>query len=339
MSSTTVSDARGASDSLPPSEAGNFDQPHDSEKVSTASEYVGGAQQRFVDANGLTFEVFEAGSAEHNGGKLALCLHGFPEHAHSWRFQIPALVAQGYRVWVPNLRGYGGTSTPPHVRDYAMPQLLEDIAGLIDASGATEVTLLAHDWGAVIAWYFAMLKIRPLQRLVIMNVPHPEPMQREIRQNAAQRRSSWYVLFFQIPWLPEVLLGRKQGRAMGQLFRDSSNNPGNFSDADLQVYQRNAARRGGLRGMINYYRALLRHPLKLETTPVIETPTLMLWGEDDMALTKACTYGTEQWVSNLTIRYLPGVSHWVQQDAPQTVNDMLAAWLQDKPVPEMSTFR
>ena len=126
-----------------------------------------------VDANGLTFEVFTAGAA--SADRLALCLHGFPEHAHSWRFQMQPLADLGYRVWAPNLRGYGRSSRPPRIRDYAIEALLDDVAGLIDASGAREVVLLGHDWGAVIAWYFAMHRVRPLSRLVIMNVPHPVP--------------------------------------------------------------------------------------------------------------------------------------------------------------------
>ena len=157
---------------------------------------------RFIEANGQAFETLVAGSGE----RVALCLHGFPEHACSWRYQMQHLANQGFEVWAPNLRGYGRSSRPPRMRDYSVELLMQDVAGLIDAAGGRPVTLLAHDWGAVIAWYFAMRRLRPLERLVIINVPHPAVMAREIRDSGRQRRKSWYVLFFQLPFIPELLM-------------------------------------------------------------------------------------------------------------------------------------
>src|SRR5579871_4323851 len=125
-----------------------------------------------VRANGLTFRVAEAGS----GDRLALLLHGFPECAYSWRHQLPLLAQRGYRVWAPDLRGYGGTTRPQGVAAYALTELEADVTGLIDASGARSVLLVGHDWGALIAWSYAMFGARPVQRLVVMNVPHPELM-------------------------------------------------------------------------------------------------------------------------------------------------------------------
>jgi pimeloyl-ACP methyl ester carboxylesterase len=280
-------------------------------------------EPRFVDANGLRFEVYVEGTPT---GRLALCLHGFPEHAWSWRFQAPLLRELGYQVWAPNLRGYGRSSRPARIEDYAIEHLLADVAGLIDASGASEVVLLAHDWGAVIAWYFAMRRVRPLARLVIMNVPHPAPMRRELRR-WPQLRKSWYVFFFQLPVLPEWLMGR---RPVGDLFRSTARHPEHFTAADLEIFSRNAAATDARRAMIHYYRALLRGGAGRQAAlgyPVIDVPTLMIWGEDDLALTKETTYGTDAWVKDLTIHYLPGVSHWVQQDAPEAVNALLRDWL------------
>jgi pimeloyl-ACP methyl ester carboxylesterase len=290
------------------------------------------ARPTFVRTNGIDLEVFTAGSSDSD--RLALCLHGFPEHAHSWRFQMPLLADLGYRVWAPNLRGYGRSSRPPRISDYSIEHLLDDVAGLIDASKAREIVLLAHDWGAVIAWQFAMHRVRPLSRLVIMNVPHPEPFAREVRR-WAQLKRSWYVFFFQIPWLPEWLMGRA---SVGELFRSTAAHPANFTDADLAIFSANAATTAARRAMINYYRAMLigggANRRRKLGSPRIDVPTLLLWGEDDMALTKATTFGTEDWVSDLTVRYLPGISHWVQQDAPETVNTMLRAWLSGEAVPQ-----
>ena len=150
---------------------------------------------RTIEANGFRFAVDEAGE----GDRLALCLHGFPESRKSWRHQIPVLAGLGYRVWAPDLRGYGETEPKPaDVASYRIERLLEDVAALIDASGAKEVILVSHDWGAALAWAFASERIRPLQRLVIMNVPHPGVFARILRTSPAQRRRSWYLSLIHI---------------------------------------------------------------------------------------------------------------------------------------------
>lgn len=284
----------------------------------------------FVKANGLTFEVDQCGS----GNKFALLLHGFPESKFSWRHQMPLLAELGYTVWAPNLRGYGKTSKPPAVADYHIDHLVADVAALIDAAGAKNTLLMAHDWGAVIAWNFAIRKVRPLERLVIMNVPHPACMARELR-TWAQRRKSWYIFFFQIPWLPERLMARRKAQAVGRAFSDMAIDKSRFPVAVTDEFRRNALEPGALTAMVNYYRAAVRAGEKaMNPEPgTVDVPTLMIWGEEDTALGKATTFGTDKYVSDLTLRYLPGVSHWVQQEAPETVNAMIEAWLKGQPVP------
>jgi pimeloyl-ACP methyl ester carboxylesterase len=239
-------------------------------------------------------------------------------------------------VWAPDLRGYGDSERPQGIGAYSIEHLMEDVAALIDAAGAKEVVLLAHDWGALIAWYFALRQMRPLQRLIIMNVPHPAVMERAMRGRQLLR--SWYALFFQIPWLPERLMQLADYRAIRDAFRQMAVDKSRFPDAVLQVYRDNAAKPGALTAMLNYYRALIRgggaDRQRRLGYPRIDVPTLMIWGENDTALGKETTYGTEAFVDNLTIRYLPGVSHWVQQEAPEKVNAMLQAWLKDQPVPQ-----
>lgn len=284
----------------------------------------------FVKANGLTFEVDQCGT----GDKFALLLHGFPESKHSWRFQMPLLAQMGYRAWAPNLRGYGKSGRPTSVSDYHIDKLVADVAGLIDAAGAKETLLIAHDWGAIIAWQFAIRKVRPLSRLVIMNVPHPVCFARSMR-SWAQMKKSWYVFFFQIPWLPERLLARRGAEAIGRAFTDMAVDKSRFPENVVQEYRRNALEPGAMRAMINYYRAAVRAGSKVMVPQpaTVDVPTLMIWGEEDSALGKETTYGTEQFVRDFTIRYLPGVSHWVQQEAPEAVNAILGAWLEDQPTP------
>ena len=290
---------------------------------------------RDVHANGLRFHVAECGE----GDRLALCLHGFPELWISWRYQMPLLAKLGWRVWAPDLRGYGGSDRPTHRDDYAIEKLMDDVAGLIDAAGAREVMLVAHDWGGLIAWFFAMRQLRPLDRLVVMNLPHPGAARATFR-GFRQLRSSWYAFFFQLPRLPELLLGARGARAVGEAFRSMAQHPERFPDALLQQYRDAALQPGALKAMLDYYRALLRgRGLRRQQAlghPLIEVPTLMLWGEQDAALSLESTRGTDAFVRDLTLRTLPGASHWVQQDEPENVNTMLEAWLRGHPVPDAS---
>jgi pimeloyl-ACP methyl ester carboxylesterase len=296
---------------------------------------VGDIRHDFVRANGLRFHV---ASCEPDAGseRLALFLHGFPECWYSWRAQLPLLARLGWRAWAPDLRGYGESDRPPRVADYDLEHLMDDVSGLIAASGARETLLVGHDWGGVIAWTFAMRRPEQIARLGIMNLPHPACMQRAFWRGPQLLRS-WYVFFFQIPWLPERLLSAADYRAIRQAFAGMAIDKSRFPDEVLQVYRDNAARPGALTAMVNYYRAALRGGGRRQVAlgfPRIERPTLMIWGEEDRALGIETTYGTEEYVADLTLRYLPGVSHWVQQEAPEKVNAMLEAWLLGKPVPQ-----
>jgi epoxide hydrolase 4 len=296
---------------------------------------VAGAETIRVTANHIDFEVLTMGS----GDRLALCLHGFPEHAFSWRFQMPLLARLGYRVWAPNLRGYGGTDSPPGMTSYQTETLVADVVGLIEAAGAKETLVIAHDWGGLLAWIVAMQHPQLIDRLVILNMPHPACLRREFKR-PGQLLKSWYVLFFQIPVLPEFLLGIRQGVVIGKAIRRTSRDPSRFPDRVIDVYRQNAARKGGLTAMLNWYRALI-HSDRMKRRgsivfPKIRRPVLFLWGSADSFFTDRARLGTDDFASDLTFRLLPGVSHWVQQEAPEAVNAMLEAWLTGARVPEFA---
>lgn len=288
-----------------------------------------------VRANGLDFHVNVCGE----GDRLALCLHGFPELGFSWRHQLPLLASLGYRAWAPDLRGYGQTDRPEGLAEYAIEHLVADVGALVDAAGARETILLAHDWGAMIAWQFAAHRARPLERLVIMNGPPPGAFQRR-RPSIFSRQfwRFWYVFFLQLPWLPEVLLAARDYRVIEQTFTGgTAGRPERFPEEVVRVYKEGAARPGARTAMIHYYRALLRgggaRRVAAMGFPVVETPTLLIWGEEDPILVPATTDDAHNWVEDLTRRFIPGVGHWVQQEAPETVNEMLAAWLRGEAVP------
>ncbi len=280
---------------------------------------------RRVEANGFSFAVDEAGE----GDRLALCLHGFPESRFSWREQLPVLAALGYRAWAPDLRGYGETEPKPSaVSAYVVDRLMEDVAALIDASGAATVTLIAHDWGAGVAWTFAANRVRPLERLVILNLPHPALMFRALRRSWTQLKRSWYMFFFQLPGIPERRLTANGARGVKAAFMGMAVDRTNFTPEVLDRYASDALRPGAMTGMLNWYRAAFRLPGKLRGPwPIIETPTLVIWGEEDAALGVELLDGTDAYVRDLTIRRLPGVSHWVQQEAPEKVNAVLREFL------------
>ena len=260
---------------------------------------------RTVAVNDVELQV----SVTNEGGTrgLALLLHGFPELAFSWRHQISALAEAGYEVWAPNLRGYGESSKPPRVSDYAIDRLLADIGALIDTSGRDDVTLVGHDWGAVQAWMFAIRQVRPLQRLVIMNVPHPACMRRELR-SLRQLLKSWYIFFFQIPWLPEKLLCARGAWAIGDAVPKSAVDSSRFPPEVTDVYPAAALRPGATRSMTSTTGwCCAEVERRLEELPVIETPTLSIRGSRTSWLSKATTDGTDEYVADLTMRFLPDV--------------------------------
>jgi len=277
---------------------------------------------RHITANGIDFAIDECG----DGPDIALCLHGFPESRKSWRHQLPVLASQGWHAVAPDLRGYGDTSRPAAQSAYHIDHLVADTAALFDALGARRKLLVAHDWGALIAWVVAQRRAVALDGLVIMNVPHPAVFRHTLRTSWPQKRKSWYVAFFQIPWLPEALLGARGAQAVGRAFTDSAVDKAAFPPDIIAHYRANACVPGALTAMIAYYRANFPDVLA-EPVVVIDVPTLMIWGEQDMAIDFANTQGYGPLVRDFTLVTLPDASHWVQQDAPAAVNAALVAWL------------
>jgi pimeloyl-ACP methyl ester carboxylesterase len=285
---------------------------------------MGLVQTRRYDANGLSFTADEAGE----GDAVALLLHGFPECRFSWRHQLPLLADLGWRAIAPDLRGYGGSSRPPRKADYAINHLVEDVAGLFEAVGARRRLLIGHDWGAAIAWAFALDKRLPLDGLVIMNVPHPAVLARVMRASWRQPLRSWYMAFFQLPVLPEAVMTANGARAIANAFTGMAVDKSRFPPEVTDVYRRNALIPGAMTAMINYYRANTGMLGRWGASPpLIGVPTLMIWGEEDAALSIENTQGYGPLVSDFTLHRLPGVSHWVQQEAPERVNAILGEWV------------
>ena len=281
--------------------------------------------KRQVLANGLSFETFECGV----GDRLALCLHGFPSHATCWDAQLPMLAALGYRAWAPNQRGYGGSSRPRGAAAYAIAPLLEDIAAIIDASAAKSTVLIGHDWGGLLAWFFAARRLRPLDALIILNAPHPACAAVAFRR-WRQLRKGWYLAAFQIPFLPDACLRFNRAWLLGRVMAAVAGSRAVFSAERLEFYRAEAARPGAVTAMLNWYRGMVRGGVPREMKavfPSIEVPTLVIWGDGDAVLDSSCLEGLDRYVANLTESRLPGVSHWVQEEAPEAVNAIVTAFL------------
>jgi pimeloyl-ACP methyl ester carboxylesterase len=217
------------------------------------------------------------------------------------------------------------------VADYAIGHLVEDVAGLFEAAGARRRLLVGHDWGAAIAWAFALERRLPLDGLVIMNVPHPAVLARVMRTTWRQPLRSWYMGFFQAPAIPEAMLTAGAARAVGRAFTGMAVDKSRFPPEVTKVYRDNALIPGAMTAMINYYRANTSLLGRWRAaSPVIEVPTLMVWGEEDAALCIENTEGYAGLVRDFTLRRLPGVSHWVQQEAPERVNEILGRWLNER---------
>ena len=213
------------------------------------------------------------------GNHLALCLHRFPELNHSWRHQIPLLAKMGYRVWVPNQRGYASSAKPAGIENYTIDKIVADAAALFDASKALKLTLIGHDWGGAIAWFFAISKVRPIEWLVVMNLPHPYCMMAALR-HWAQLRRSWYVAAIQISWLPEWWLGRNGAARVRQVIYGMAVDKSRFTPDVLHVYAAAAREFGALTAMLNWYRAAIRYGVMIAHGGRVEVPVLIIWGEE-----------------------------------------------------------
>lgn len=292
--------------------------------TATVEPAVEGLRHQYAVVNGVRLHYVEAGR-----GPLVVLLHGFPEFWYSWRHQIDAL-APYFHVVAPDQRGYNLSEKPHGVSAYKVETLVEDVAALIHHLGEEQAVIVGHDWGGGVAWSFAIAHPEMTRRLIVLNCPHPAAMARGLR-TLKQLRRSWYMFFFQLPKLPEWSLRIRNYRAIESAFRGMVHRPGTFTDADIRAYKEAAAQPGALSSEINWYRALLRGGVRQmkQSYPTIEAPTLLIWGEDDTALGKELTYGTERWAPHLTVRYIPNTSHWVQQEQPELVNRYMLEFLGD----------
>ena len=284
-----------------------------------------GLQHNYVPANGIHLHVVQAGPAS---GPPVILLHGFPEFWYGWRYQIPILAEAGYRVWAPDQRGYNLSEKPRPVAAYNLDLLAADVVALIRATGHDRVFLVGHDWGAAVAWWVGVKYPELLKRLVILNVPHPIVMARHTRQSVEQILRSWYIFFFQIPWLPEIVF-RAAGYRFGREILTASSRPDTFDVGDLRAYRRAWSRPGALTGMINWYRATRQTRTERLPSLRVTAPTLILWGAHDVALSRPLAPKSLEMCDDGHLVFIEEATHWVQHDEPARVNHLILSFLEE----------
>jgi epoxide hydrolase 4 len=279
----------------------------------------------YIQINGMRMHYVQAGAAD----RLLLLLHGFPEFWYSWRHQI-ARLSEHFTVVAPDLRGYNETDAPSW--GYELDVLAQDVVSLIHELGYTRAIVAGHDWGGAIAWATAIAYPWRVERLIVLNAPHPALMVSAIGRNWRQTLRSWYMFFFQLPFLPEAMIRANDYAFVDQVFRGTAIDRSRFSDQDIAQLKAAIARPGRITAALNYYREMFRQGgrgMFHGTGMRVSAPTLMIWGEEDLALGKELTYGTERFAPDFRIRYLPRCSHWVQQECPEQVTQLMLEFLGD----------
>ena len=262
-------------------------------------------------------------------GPLMILLHGFPEFWYAWRKQIPVL-AQKYTVVAPDMRGYNESEKPKGIKNYRMELLVDDIRQLIAAFGQEKAIIVGHDWGGVVAWTLASYFPESVEQLIVLNMPNPAEMKKQLRKNPRQLLRSWYMGFFQIPMLPELYLKTFLPLVFKQTFKGWAYNPDAFSDEDVAKYVESYRKKDVLSSTINYYRAVRFSEFENGRKPQkVPMPVLLLFGENDKALGKELTYNTYNYCSGeLKVQYVKNCSHWIQHEYPDLVNTAILDFLE-----------
>ncbi len=279
-----------------------------------------------VQTNGITLHTVQAGPDD---GPLVILLHGFPEFWYGWRHQIDFLVNAGYYVIVPDQRGYNLSDKPSGVAAYNLDELAADVIGLIDDAKRERASLIGHDWGAAVAWWAASKYADRLDKLVILNVPHPIVMQRTLQRSLAQLRKSWYMFFFQIPRLPEALYSRNNWRSVTRAIQSSAR-PGTFIDEDMAQYCQAWSQPGAMTAMINWYRAMFQARPKSLMDVRIHVPTLMIWGAQDQFLGREMAQPSIDLCDEGRLEFIETATHWIQHEEPERVNQLIGAFLAER---------
>ena len=287
-------------------------------------------EHEYADVNNIRLHYVTAGK-----GKLIMFLHGFPEFWYEWKVQL-AEFGRGYQAVAPDMRGYNLSSKPADVKQYRTKHLIEDVRALTEHLGHRKFVLVAHDWGGGVAWPFAIRHPEYLEKLIVINAPHPVTFVRELRDNPAQQRASQYILVHRTPEAEDILTKNNYAILVASLLEDGLK-LGYFTEEDRRTYIEAWAQPGALTGGLNYYRAAHLGPFTGESDDILSAdpslftvavPTLVIWGERDKYLLTGNLVGLEEYVPNLTVKRIPDGSHWVIHEKPGLVNSYIREFIE-----------
>ncbi len=276
-----------------------------------------------IAANGQRFHALAAGP---DHGPLLLLLHGFPETSHGWHKQMAPLAEAGFRVVAPDQRGVGLSSKPAGVASYRVDVLAADMVALVRALGRERAQVVGHDWGGVVAWTLAEHHADVVERVAILDAPHPAVFSTYLLRHPSQLGKSWYMAFFQVPWLPEALLKARDFEWLSQALTTTSR-PGAFSAADIAVYRQAWGQPGALTAMLNWYRALTLGAKAPPGAGHVTIPVRLLWGDRDQALEAGLADASLARCSAGEVFHFAEATHWLQHEEPERVNALLLEFL------------
>uniref|UniRef100_A0A7E4V5V2 AB hydrolase-1 domain-containing protein n=1 Tax=Panagrellus redivivus TaxID=6233 RepID=A0A7E4V5V2_PANRE len=298
------------------------------EKVPKPEVLKFGWKHGFADLSEIRMHYVEAGDSK---APLMLLIHGFPEFWYSWRHQLKYF-AKSYHVVAIDMRGYGQTSKPDGIENYDIKNLIKDVVEVMLATGHGQAYIVAHDWGANVAWYLAAVHPELVKKLIILNMPHPTSFIKELTSSKEQFFKSWYMFFFQFPYFPEFFFEHTSNKNLIGVFTHPPSgliNSENFTPEDADAWRYTFQERNSLTEPINYYRAAKRR-LCLGTTIItdlIKPETLIIWGAKDSALNLSAAEDSLTRCEKATIKIILNASHWVQQDEPDLVNEYIEDFL------------
>lgn len=278
-------------------------------------------EHKFIKTNGVNLHVVQTGPED---GPLLILLHGFPDFWYGWRKQIDPLASAGYRLWIPDQRGYNLSDKPQGFMRYSRDELAKDVIGLIDAAGREKAVVIGHDWGAAVAWWAANLYPDRIEKAIILNVPHHQIILDYLRTNPAQLRKSWYIFYFQILWLPEISAKLNNWKAMVDSVQRSAH-PGTFTEGDFNEYRKAWSKPGAITAMINYYRAAPW--ARLPKDQRIKVPTLIIWGRQDPLLVDTLAQDSLAMCDDGRLIYIDEATHWVHHEEAGRVNQLIIEFL------------
>src|SRR2546422_4007183 len=288
-------------------------------------------KHEYAEVNGQRLHYVTAGK-----GKMIMFVHGFSEFWYEWKNQLTQF-GRDYQAVAPDMRGYIFSANPAEVDQYQIKYLVEDLRALAEKLGHKKFILVAHDWGGAVAWAFAIAHPDYLEKLVIINAPHPAVFQRELRENPAQQKASQYTIMFRSAQAEQILSANNYA-ALVQAVLGAGLKTGVFTEADKQAYLEAWSQPGALTGGLNYYRASRvgpptgddkQAPSFAAGLPSLEVkvPTLVIWGEKDTALLTGNLEGLDKFVPKLTIKRIPDGTHWVIHEQPTLVNEYIREFI------------